>query len=206
MYDNFYDVVLPQPLIWKAVSGLEGSYEVNNYGQVRSLNRVVTFIRNGRSVSRYFKGRVLKPKYDKNGYESYCLRYESGSNHLRGHRIVALAFVPNKKNLPVVDHKDANVTNNFAWNLQWMTSCENTIKHYAVETDKKKSLASLSKDEWLYIGQLYNEGWLYKDICSELGIDAKEPSTLWDCLGINYPALLALSMVILKRESILQLN
>lgn len=96
---------------------------------------------------------------------------------------MAECFVPNKINLDVVDHKDANVIHNFVWNLQWMTSTQNSIKHYAVDAGLDKPLSSLTKYERCYIGYLFNEGLEYKDICSNLGIGAKSPATIWEGLS-----------------------
>lgn len=183
MYDKFYEVFLPQPEIWKPVKSFEGAYEVSNYGTLRSLDRWVDFIFKGNPVSRLFKGKVLKPKYDKDGYESYCITKGGFRKDIRGHRAVAEAFLENFKELPVVDHKNAKVASNFVWNLQWMTSTQNTIKHYSEEAGLHKPLASLSKYEWLYVGYLYNEGLEYKCICENLGIGAKSPDTLWEGLS-----------------------
>lgn len=184
MYDSFYNIVLPQPLIWKDIRGFEGSYQVSNYGQLRSLDRYVTYEREGKLITSLFKGKVLRPKYDKDGYESYRLSLGKDiSKHVRGHRMVAECFIPNELNLDVVDHKDAGVVNNFVWNLQWMTSTQNTIKHYAVDSGLDKPLSSLTKYEWCYIGYLYNEGLGYEAICNNLGIGAKNPNTIWDGLS-----------------------
>jgi hypothetical protein len=183
MYDEFYEVFLPQPEIWKPVVGYEGSYEVSNYGVVKSIDRLVTYQQRGASVTRLFEGRVLRPKYDKDGYESYVLSSDGDRKALRGHRIIALSFLKGGSQDLVVDHKDAEVTHNFVWNLQWMTNTENTIKHYGKDAGLGKSLSSLTIYEWYYIGYLFNEGLEYTDICENLGLDVKRPDTIWDVLS-----------------------
>jgi len=45
------------------------------------------------------------------------------------HRIVATAFIPNKKKKPLVHHKDFNPLNNEVSNLQWVTDKEHDIIH-----------------------------------------------------------------------------
>lgn len=46
------------------------------------------------------------------------------------HRLVAACFLPNPEQLPQVNHKDGNRTNNTADNLEWVSASDNQIHAY----------------------------------------------------------------------------
>ena len=85
--------------IWKKVPGFDW-YEVSNLGNVRSVER--SFINSlGRSC--ILKGIPIKPKIER-GYVRFGIR---NSEHKKvmigGHRLVAMAFIPNPDNyLPLI--------------------------------------------------------------------------------------------------------
>jgi hypothetical protein len=103
--------------IWKPIPGYEGYYEVSNTGKVRSLTRTV-IMKDGKP--RPIKGRELKPKIN-NGYPTVNLSKNGTVKTIRIHRLVALTFIPNPDNLPIINHKDENKQNNNVNNLEWCT-------------------------------------------------------------------------------------
>lgn len=66
--------------------------------------------------------KFLKPNYTERGYASIELFNSDGHRRFLIHRLVANAFIPNPHNLPQVNHKDENPTNNAASNLEWCTA------------------------------------------------------------------------------------
>ena len=63
-------------------------------------------------------GRVLKQQKDKGGYMQVAL---GRKKRFLVHRLVAQAFIPNPLNLPCVNHRDEDKTNNSVDNLEWCT-------------------------------------------------------------------------------------
>ena len=88
--------------------------------------------RNGDIVSTKRKSdRLINGKSDKDGYREYHLRDKNGKSvYVRGHRLVAMAWIDNPDSLEVVNHKDGNKANNEASNLEWCTVKYNTQHAY----------------------------------------------------------------------------
>ena len=94
-------------------------YDVSNYGKV--INK---------------HGKVLSTNVDMHGYVSTSITDYDGKRIKGMHRIVATVFIPNPNNLPEVNHKDGNKTNNRVDNLEWCTKKENQ-NHEALKLKKR---------------------------------------------------------------------
>lgn len=108
--------------IWRDIKNYEGLYSVSNYGNVKSVR----------------KNALLKNNICGKGYACVCLCVNKDRVFYRIHRLVADAFLPNPTNLPQVNHKDENKTNNYVHinedgsidyeksNLEWCTAKYNS--------------------------------------------------------------------------------
>lgn len=109
--------------IWKDIEGYEGLYQISNLGRVKSLGRYI----NKLSGNIWTDEKIKKSYTDRDGYYRVNLYKDSKIQTYMIHRLVALAFIPNTKDKPQVNHIDGNKENNNVSNLEWCTSKENNI-------------------------------------------------------------------------------
>lgn len=134
----------------KMLNGYEGIYQVSNLGRIKSLDRRVKD--NRRERYQNLKGKQLKFTDNGRGYQLVFLTKESKRINKYVHRLVAETFIPNPKNLPEVNHKDLNKSNNCIDNLEWITNADNK-RHY-----QKTDVAKVKRKEQGYrIQEKYKE-------------------------------------------------
>ena len=155
------------------ISGYEGIYVVSNLGRVRSVDRTI-ISKDG--VARRLKGKVLKLVRATYGYHMVGLHKDGEVKLMLVHRIVAKAWLPNPRNLPVVMHLDDVTDNNRVSNLKWGTHKENTqdmiaknrcnpLRGSEVENSK------LIEKDIPKIRKLLAKGCEQKEIANKYGVD-----------------------------------
>lgn len=122
--------------IWKPIKDYEGLYEISNFGNVRSLDRVV-ICKDGRKFP--IKGKNKTVYKNRNGYLQVNLNKNNKLVHKEIHRLIAESFIENKNNLPIVNHIDENQLNNDISNFEWCSDLHNSLhsRHKLIGLIKK---------------------------------------------------------------------
>ena len=94
-------------------------------------------------VYSYKRKKFLKPWANGDGY-LYVRLYKNGKGKKYYiHRLVAEAYIPNPDNLPQINHKDENKTNNCLHNLEWCDAKYNMnygTRNEKVSNSRKKPI------------------------------------------------------------------
>ena len=92
------------------IKDYEGLYKINKKGDILIVK----------------SNKIKKAQLDKDGYYRISLHKNNMYKRFFIHRLIALHFIPNPENLPLIDHKDRNKTNNNIENLRWATISDNS--------------------------------------------------------------------------------
>lgn len=112
---------------FKDIIGYYGYYQISNYGNVKSLDRLA---KHSEGNLRKVKGKTLKLNTNTKGYYTVNLNKEGSYKTRTIHQLVAESFldhIPCGYNL-VIDHIDNNKLNNRVDNLQLISNRENSSK------------------------------------------------------------------------------
>lgn len=134
---------------WADIAGYEGLYQISNMGRVKSLERHIISIRNGKPCKIKVHERIRKiGSYAKNNY--YCSVMLSKQCKVKVfliHRLVAQAFIPNPKpdEYNEVDHINHDVTDNMVTNLRWIDRTGNIRNQRRCLAKRERDLQTAPK-------------------------------------------------------------
>ena len=160
--------------IWKDITDYEGLYQISSLGRVKSLERVTT---KGNGFD-YNVKEIIMVTSKRNGYLNIKLCKNSVYKRFDIHRLVALHFIKNDKDIKThnyVNHKKAgNTENNIYTNLEWTNNRENTSHGFLNKNFNEIDVAEVYLEfcknnniENKYAFEIYN------DYCLENNIENK---------------------------------
>jgi hypothetical protein len=134
--------------VWKSIIGYEGYYEISNFGNVRSLERIVNHTKYGKQQ---LKARNSKKYITDKAYYEVALCKDNKAKRIFIHKLVAIHFIE-KINLSKnqVNHIDSNKKNNTILNLEWVDNRENQCHKNIIKTSKYTGV-SYCKDRCKFI-------------------------------------------------------
>ena len=167
MYSPYYNEE-----VWVDIIDFPG-YQVSNTGKVRNIKDF----------------RLLGQQLNKAGYYTVILRRDLESYTCLVHRLVAIAFIPNPDNLPIVNHKDENTINPNVENLEWCTAEYNVNYGTAIERAKEtkaknklleqaKQAAKIIEDKKDKTKKVYTKGIDYSDFVFSRKFNNSKPITV----------------------------
>ena len=150
--ENIYKVKnVDNEEIWIDIPDYVNLYKISSYGRILSLAKQGF-------DGRFLTEKILKCSNDKNGYKLVFL-YKNGKKKVfKVHRLIAILFIENNKNLPCVNHRDNDKKNNHVKNLEWVNDKMN--KAHAISLNlmpKGESVfgSKLNKEDVIKIRNLY---------------------------------------------------
>lgn len=119
--NNFHWRGSEQQVLWRKQNGVWVAREEDNRAfPIKGFESYLAF-RDGRIFSTKTNS-ILQAEKNNSGYPMVMLYKNDGRRYnMLVHRIIADTFIPNESNLPCVNHKDEDKTNNNVSNLEWCT-------------------------------------------------------------------------------------
>lgn len=172
LIDGFFNVNTFVMEKWKDIQGFNGYYQVSNKGRVRSFRYKAS--KKGRRDNPV----MLKPNKKKNGYVQYGLTKNGATKTFTAHRLVAIAFLPNKDDKLQINHIDGIKHNNNVENLEWCTASHNRKHAFKIGLSsmdgENHPQSKLTREDVLDIRNAYRLNcFTHQDIADAYGIGRK---------------------------------
>ena len=116
--------------VWREIPGYDGDYFASDKGRILSLCR---------NEPRILKPFICSNEGNRTGYYYVEIRGQKQ----RVHRLVALAFLENPEDKPIVHHIDGNPLNNTLKNLAYATYAENAQEYQKIKKKQQEQVENL---------------------------------------------------------------
>lgn len=164
---------------WLSLEDFEGEvwkqtefpyYVISNYGRLKRLAHTSSAKGKQRQYKQFLKERICRFSVNAHGYLTF--QFHGHKKAKLAHRLVAEAFIPNPHNLPMINHKDENPSNNKVNNLEWCDAKYNS--NYGTSRNRRsKTMLNVRKNINRIIKQYTLNGEYIKSFQGELEIKSE---------------------------------
>lgn len=124
--ERFYSLDNYDGEIWVEMEEFGNEFSVSNYGRIKRKSRTWYSGRQNTTIKTIPES-IVKQRIIPDGYVKVTICYKGVKKSYSVHVLVAKYFIPNPQNLPQVNHKDGNKSNNLVENLEWCTASQNAL-------------------------------------------------------------------------------
>lgn len=168
----------------KDIPGYEGLYSVTENGRVWSHPKTTAVGSNGGIRKDGGRWLNLIRVTQRTAHQRVYLHANGKTFGLLVHRAVALAYLPNPHDLPHINHKDGDPTNNHVENLEWCDAAANArhavangLTKMPKQTGTANSQSKLTESTVREIRTAHTVGESCAAIARRLSLN---PKTVWD--------------------------
>lgn len=148
-------------------------YHVTRNGKVYS-NKLGAWVRKSSFYTKSRNGRNC-------GYEYVVLHVDGRQKGFGVHKLVAMAYIPNPNNYPIVMHLDNRRTHNVVSNLMWGTPKMNMAQ--MAKDGRSTRKYKFSKRQYRRLVRLREQGWTLQRLGEKFGVSF---SVVYRVLRSNY--------------------
>jgi len=120
------------------------------------------------------RNKFLKPQKNGVGYLQVALYNNGICKRFSIHRLVAMAFIDNPNDYPIINHKDENPSNNRVDNLEWCTYKYNT--NYGTRNERVRRKNGKPKEHYAAKATIRSS---FKNICKRMDWRFEDFKEIW---------------------------
>ena len=175
--ENGYSYDRLESEYWIDAFGYEGFYEVSNYGNIRSVSRV---LKTKKGILKPVNSKILSQTLKKENYLSCMLSVNGETKRFNSHRLILQSFTKKEGAGLECNHKNRKRNDNHINNLEWVTKTENVNHSIDMMSNENSNNWVITNNQVLAIRRLYkmNPNFNRIKVAEKLGVNSSQISRI----------------------------